>query len=769
MPVSPLRALQSFHQVAEAFAAPIECVVELPADLRAVAAHVARWDQATRRAWRDHERLSMRQRGVAVGRAIADAIRLQRAIRTHRIDAWLAGAPASSAQAFESWRDAFFARCDALAALATEALVVSDLAMPEDGVRAMALRNPARLGQLLGGRAPFGTAVSVYLATAAVALREREFFGGFVARQLRRSGVPLSAARARRTMTRLNARAGRTLITHRHVEPLLAAYAALGDRGVRTDAADAFVLAAMEAAETASGKPWKGLVRLYDLLVYSGVNPRAPEWPAAFEAAMTGPVDYTHVPGREWIVREYTIGKRLMQIDGKIAPGDRWAGLQQGRSSLATGYLRGGQNRTEFGRRYSKPLAAFLDSMVVAEGPDHQRLRKAFLPFFSQAAVLAHAGFVEATVAELLDDASRVARANAGLFDLRTDFAYHFPIRIICRMLELPAADVPQVQHWSEAAVRAMDTEAGVSFHTALAGQQASDQLRSYLGRKLAEARAGTFDGHVINAIARDETLSENERIANLGVVIFAGFETTTGLLAKGVDALLRHPAQWAHLRDSLVPGEPVAVGDAVVPDREWRWLAWALDQPDRAVDVARRDRLSAMCASSARAANRFEAIRAQERMLEQAIEELLRWTAPGTVVPLTASKDVSMPLESAVTIKGCPHAAGSALAIRRGETVAVAVDELNRRCPVGAGQFDTAADPSRLDVSRADNTAHLSFGLRHSCIGAFLAKENAKRALEGILRRFPDLESAGDPIPQEMELFSGLAHLPVRSRGAAR
>lgn len=69
------------------------------------------------------------------------------------------------------------------------------------------------------------------------------------------------------------------------------------------------------------------------------------------------------------------------------------------------------------------------------------------------------------------------------------------------------------------------------------------------------------------------------------------------------------------------------------------------------------------------------------------------------------------------------------------------------------------------FDVTRPENTAHLSFGLRHSCIGAFLAKENAKRALEGVLRRFPDLELAGDPIPQEMELFSGLASLPVRTR----
>ncbi|HEY2163190.1 MAG TPA: hypothetical protein VGH04_04330, partial [Gemmatimonadaceae bacterium] len=444
-------------------------------------------------------------------------------------------------------------------------------------------------------------------------------------------------------------------------------------------------------------------------------------------------------------------------------PGDRWAGLQQWRGSLSTGYLRGGHERVEFGRRYSKSLAAFLDSMVVAEGTDHQRLRKAFLPFFTQTAVLAQAQFVERTVAELLDHATAVARRSGGAFDLRNDFAYRFPIRVICRVLEIPEDDVPAVQHWAEASVRSMDTEAGLSLAVSRAGQRAADDLREYLERKLALARSGGFDGHVIRTVANDETLSETERVANLGVVIFAGFETTTGLISKGIEALLRHPEQWRYLRDAMVPPDPATVNGELIPDREWRWLAWASHQAERNVDVARRDRLTAMRRSPQGAA-RFEAISGQEDVLERAVEELLRWTAPGTVVPLTASKDMQIALESAMVVKGCPHAAGDSLTIRRGETIAVAVDELNRRCPVGGGQFD-GGEPASLDVTRADNTSHLSFGLRHSCIGAFLAKENAKRAIEGILRRFPDLELAGDPIPQEMELFSGLASLPVRSR----
>ena len=761
----PLEWLPSFSRLAEAFSAPIGEPMDLPSELQPAAAEIVGWDADTREFVKRYSLVSVYRRAVGLGVMIGDAIRLQRTVRTRRIDEWLATAAPAAAAGFERWRDAFFVRCDAIAALGTEGLVASGLAMPEEGPLRMAWHNPARLGRLLAGGASVSATLSVLRATAVLVVREWDFFGSFVVRQLRRVGLPLHGRKARRAIARLNAAAGRPLITSRHTEALLAAYNTLEVKGVSESAADRIVLTALDYGYRSSGKPWKGLTRLTELVTYSGVDPNTPDWTTIFDTACVAPVDYTHVPGREWIVRDYRLGKHLMQIDGKISPGDRWAGLQQGRGSLSTGYLRAGQERIEFGRRYSKSLSAFLDSMVVAEGADHQRQRKAFLPFFSQAAVLEHAAFVESTVTALLDHAEDVARRHDGAFDYRVDFAYEFPIRVICRVLELPAEDVPSVQHWAEASVRSMDTEAGLTFANSREGQHAADQLREYLERKLTLARTGGFAGRVIHAIAHDETLSEAERVANLGVVIFAGFETTTGLLSKGTETLLRHPAQWSYLRDALVPPTPVTVDGSLIPDLEWRWLAWAATQPERNVDVARRDRLSAIVSRSPTAAARAEAIRMQEEMLDRAVEELLRWTAPGTVVPLTASKDLDVALESAMTIKGCPYAPGDPLTIKRGETIAVAVDELNRRCPVGGGRFD-AGEPSVLDVSREDNTSHLSFGLRHSCIGAFLAKENAKRAFEGTLRRFPDLELNGVPIPQEMELFSGLSSLPVRSRG---
>jgi hypothetical protein len=489
-----LHNLPGFARAIAAFSEPMPKPDGVPSDLRTFVVTVQAWDTRTREAWTSFDRRSVFGRAIELGVCVGDALRLQRAIRTRRIDQWLASTPAEEAAAFETFRAAFFRRCDALAGLVTEGLVACELAMPDDGILAMALRNPARVGGVLAGRrsplARLRATASVWLATAGLVAREWDFFGSFFARQLRRSGIPLGTWRAARRMRRLNARAGRTLLTFRHTEPLIAAYQVLRDSRVTGKEADRIVLAALERAEAASGKPWKGLTRLYEVLVYSGDDPRSASWEATFTEAMTGAVEYTHVPGREWIVRDPQLGRRLMQIDGKVAPGDQWAGIQQGRGSLATGYLRGGQDRIAFADRYSKPMQAFLDSMVVAEGADHQRMRKAFLPFFAPAAVLAEAAFVEQTVAALLDHAAAVARCHQGRFDLRTDFAYHFPIRIICHMLELPAGDVPKVQHWAETSVRAMDTEAGVSFQTALAGQRASDELRAYLVEKLARARS---------------------------------------------------------------------------------------------------------------------------------------------------------------------------------------------------------------------------------------------------------------------------------------
>ena len=71
--------------------------------------------------------------------------------------------------------------------------------------------------------------------------------------------------------------------------------------------------------------------------------------------------------------------------------------------------------------------------------------------------------------------------------------------------------------------------------------------------------------------------------------------------------------------------------------------------------------------------------------------------------------------------------------------------------------------DPHRLDVTR--NPDHQAFGAggRHFCLGAALARLELRLLLTETLRRFPDIELAGEPTVARSMFVNQLKTLPVR------
>jgi cytochrome P450 len=85
----------------------------------------------------------------------------------------------------------------------------------------------------------------------------------------------------------------------------------------------------------------------------------------------------------------------------------------------------------------------------------------------------------------------------------------------------------------------------------------------------------------------------------------------------------------------------------------------------------------------------------------------------------------------------------------------------------LGAANRDPAAfpEPDRLDLSRDAAARHLAFGGgHHFCLGAALARLEGQVAIGTLVRRFPELELAGDPVRRETFTLRGLEHLPVRT-----
>ncbi|MFI2429186.1 cytochrome P450 [Streptomyces sp. NPDC018955] len=136
--------------------------------------------------------------------------------------------------------------------------------------------------------------------------------------------------------------------------------------------------------------------------------------------------------------------------------------------------------------------------------------------------------------------------------------------------------------------------------------------------------------------------------------------------------------------------------------------------------------------------------LRADPSLLPGAIEELLRYDGP---VHVATHRVAAEPLEL-----------GGAR-IPRGALVMVSLLAANR-------DGERFADPDRLDITR-ETRGHLAFGHGiHYCLGAPLARTEARIALERLLARFPGLrlgEGAGKPAWHPSLLIHGLVTLPVR------
>jgi cytochrome P450 len=127
--------------------------------------------------------------------------------------------------------------------------------------------------------------------------------------------------------------------------------------------------------------------------------------------------------------------------------------------------------------------------------------------------------------------------------------------------------------------------------------------------------------------------------------------------------------------------------------------------------------------------------------LIPNAIEELLRYEAPSPVQGRTLMRDVEW--------HGVHVPAGSVMLLLTGS----------------AGRDERQyADPDRFDVER-DVGRHLSFGYgTHFCLGAALARLEARVALEEVLARFPRWEVEwGGAARVTTSTVRGFAKLPIR------
>ncbi|MGV9773284.1 cytochrome P450 [Streptosporangium sp. NPDC003464] len=262
-------------------------------------------------------------------------------------------------------------------------------------------------------------------------------------------------------------------------------------------------------------------------------------------------------------------------------------------------------------------------SFLRLDPPEHDRLRRLatrpFGPPHSPRRIHDMGGDLVRMVSGLIDGFQGREQV-----DIVEDFAYPFPVMVICKLLGVPHQDEVLFHGWADAIVAALDpSPAEGPQERQRTAQRARTELGTYLAGLVEEHRRAPGDD-MLSALITDHgpdgQMSPVELITTAVLLLIAGHETTVNLITNGTLTLLRHPEALKRLREDpdlavplveeLLRYEPpvqllpqrtaladIDIAGTVIPAGASIWLMLAsgnrdprrFDDPDR-FDPGRRD-----------------------------------------------------------------------------------------------------------------------------------------------------------------------------------
>ena len=322
-------------------------------------------------------------------------------------------------------------------------------------------------------------------------------------------------------------------------------------------------------------------------------------------------------------------------------------------------------------------------SMLSLDPPDHTRLRGLVSRAFTPRQIAKMEDHIRATAHTLLDEAE-----GGDTFDLMANLASMLPTVVIAEMIGVPTQDREQFKEWSNKFARVLEPnltaeELDVVFAT---GQQFDQYFKKIIQEhRESDNPPDDLVSRLIEAEEEGDKLTESEMIVTLRLLLVAGNETTTNLIGNGLKALLEHPEQ-------------------------------------------------------------MELLRQRPELIDNAIEELLRYDSPVQLDGRTTIGEVQIDRHN----------------VQPGRPISLLVGGANR-------DPEEFSDPETLDITRED-AGNISFGRGiHHCLGAPLARLEGKMAFEALLERYDDIQFGGrTPEYKPNIVLRGLKHLDIRVQRAS-
>lgn len=320
-----------------------------------------------------------------------------------------------------------------------------------------------------------------------------------------------------------------------------------------------------------------------------------------------------------------------------------------------------------------------IKTLIHMDAPQHGKYRKLTNDWFKPASIRRLDGRLQ----ELSDEALQKLRDFGGECDFAVDIALPFPLQVILKILGLPEADYPRMMKLTQELFGGQDPDLQREEPSPEVVSQVLMDFYTYFAGITQDRRDHPADDLatlIANGQIDDEPMPDLETMGYYVIVATAGHDTTSSAMSGGMHALVENQDQLRLLQE----------------------------QPD---------------------------------LLNNAVEEMIRWTASVRHFMRTAQVDTEI--------------AGQE--IKKGDWLYLSYKAANLDPKV----FD---DPLTFDITRPNADRNISFGYGvHFCLGAQLARNELRRLFGRIVPEIETIELAGEPASMKTTFVGGHKSVPIR------
>lgn len=320
-----------------------------------------------------------------------------------------------------------------------------------------------------------------------------------------------------------------------------------------------------------------------------------------------------------------------------------------------------------------------IKTLIHMDDPEHGKYRRLTNDWFKPASIRR----LNDRLNELSQEALGRLESFDGECDFAVDIAWPYPLRVILKILGLPNEDFDRMMMLTQQLFGQQDPDMQRGEGSREDAQAVLMDFYSYFTQLTLARRENPTDdlaSLIANGKIDDAPMPDLETLGYYVIVATAGHDTTSSAMAGGLEALLHNPAQLAKVQQN-------------------------------------------------------------PELINNAVEEMLRWTATVRHFMRTAQEDTEV----------CGQK------INKGDWLYLSYKGANLDPKV----FE---NPLEFDVERENADRHVSFGFgTHFCLGAQLARNEMRNLFSTLLPRFESIELGGETTSMKTTFVGGLKTVPIR------